>query len=198
MWCDFHGSPGEHDEAESVGRPLPGVELEVLDANGAGVAAGSPGQIRLRAAGMATGYVGNPSETARRFRNGWFYPGDMGTLRADGSLIVHGRQDDMMILNGLNIFPTEIERLLERHPAVKVAAALPLASRAHGQIPVAAVELRPEATCTALELQAFAREHLALRAPRRILILPALPRNSQGKILRREISLAFQPAGGGR
>lgn len=183
--------PGEHDEAESVGRPLPGVELQIVDAEGRVLPAGETGRIRLRAPGVATGYLDGGEQTASRFRDGWFWPGDVGVLRVDGSLIVQGRQDDMMILNGINIFPGEIERVLERHPAVRVAAALPLQSTVHGQIPVAAVELIEEASVTPGELQRFAREHLALRAPRRVIILPNLPRNSQGKILRREIALAF-------
>jgi acyl-coenzyme A synthetase/AMP-(fatty) acid ligase len=98
----------------------------------------------------------------------------------------------MMILNGINIFPGEIERVLERHPAVSIAAALPLASPVHGQIPVAAVELVEGAATTPLELQRYAREYLALRAPRRVIILKRMPRNSQGKILRREIAQAFE------
>ncbi|MBN9316084.1 MAG: long-chain fatty acid--CoA ligase [Devosia sp.] len=186
--------PGEHDEDESVGRPLPGVELEVVDADNRPVPPGTTGRIRLRAAGMATGYLGGGEQSAARFRDGWFWPGDVGLLRSDGRLVVQGRQDDMMILNGLNIFPSEIERVLERHPAVSVAAALPLASTVHGQIPVAAVELRPGAQVTARELQDYARGQLALRAPRKVLVLDALPRNSQGKILRREIASAFQKA----
>jgi acyl-CoA synthetase (AMP-forming)/AMP-acid ligase II len=184
--------PGEHDEMESVGRPLPGVELEIVDLEGKVLPAGETGRIRLRAPGVATGYLDGGEQTASRFRDGWFWPGDVGMLRADGSLVVQGRQDDMMILNGINIFPGEIERVLERHPDVRVAAALPLTSVVHGQIPVAAVELVEGATTTAAELQRFAREHLALRAPRRVMVLPSLPRNSQGKVLRREIALVFQ------
>jgi acyl-CoA synthetase (AMP-forming)/AMP-acid ligase II len=185
--------PGEHDEMESVGRPLPGVELQIVDQENRVLPAGESGRIRLRAPGVATSYLDGGEQTASRFRDGWFWPGDVGMLRADGSLIVQGRQDDMMILNGINIFPGEIERVLERHPAVRVAAALPLNSTVHGQIPVAAVELiEPSSSVTAGELQRFAREQLALRAPRRVIILPSLPRNSQGKILRREIALAFE------
>jgi acyl-CoA synthetase (AMP-forming)/AMP-acid ligase II len=184
--------PGEHDEMESVGRPLPGVELEIVDPDGNTLPTGETGRIRLRAPGVATGYLDGGEQTASRFRDGWFWPGDVGMLRADGSLVVQGRQDDMMILNGINIFPGEIERVLERHPDVKVAAALPLNSVVHGQIPVAAVELVEASSVTASDLQRFAREHLALRAPRRVIILPSLPRNSQGKILRREIALAFE------
>lgn len=185
--------PGEHDEAESVGKPLPGVELQIVDPEGHVVAAGETGRIRLRAPGIAAGYLDGGEQTASRFRDGWFWPGDMGTLRPDGSLIVQGRQDDMMILNGINIFPAEIERVLERHPAVHMAAALPMTSAVHGQIPVAAVELRADGAATAQELQHYARESLALRAPRRILILPRLPLNSQGKVLRREIAALFDP-----
>lgn len=99
----------------------------------------------------------------------------------------------MIILNGLNIAPAEIERVLERHPAVAAAAALPMQSRVHGQIPVAAVELHAGAEISPMQLQVYSREHLALRAPRRIVILGKLPRNSQGKILKREISEAFSP-----
>ncbi len=186
--------PGEHDDEENVGRPLPGVELQIVDAEGQPVAAGATGRIRLRAPGIATGYLDSPEQTASRFRDGWFWPGDAGYLRPDGRLVVQGRQDDMMIMNGLNIFPAEIERVLERHPAVAVAAALPLPSKIHGQLPVAAVELRPGQAVTELELQDYARQHLALRAPRRVMVLDRLPRNSQGKVVRREIAAAFQQA----
>ena len=184
--------PGSHDDDEPVGRPLAGVELEIVDDDDAPLPSGSIGHIRLRAPGMAAGYLDGGSETNARFRDGWFWPGDVGLIRADGALVVKGRRDDRMLLNGLNIFPVEIERVLERHPAVAVAAALPFVSSVHGQIPVAAVELRPGADTTPAELQAYAREHLALRSPRRVLILGALPRNSQGKIVRREIATLFQ------
>lgn len=185
--------PGEHDEAESVGRPLPGVELQIVGRDDRPLPSGETGRIRLRAPGVATGYLDGGEQAASRFRDGWFWSGDVGMLRPDGSLIVQGRQDDMMILNGVNIFPAEIERVLERHPAVSVAAALPLTSRVHGQIPVAAVELRAGAATTPAELQSYAREQLALRAPRRVLVVDRLPRNSQGKIMRREIAILFEP-----
>ena len=187
--------PGSHDDDEPVGRPLAGVELEIVDDDDALLPSGAIGHIRLQAPGMASGYLDAGSEANARFRGGWFWPGDVGLLRPDGTLVVKGRRDDMMILNGLNIFPVEIERVLERHPAVAVAAALPLVSRVHGQIPVAAVELRRGVEVTPAELQAYARKHLALRSPRRIMILDALPRNGQGKILRREIATLFTPSG---
>lgn len=187
--------PGRHDETESVGPVVSGLELEIVDGDGIAMAYGEAGHIRLRGAGIAEGYFETPEQTQRRFRDGWFWPGDMGRLHDDGSLVVVGRADDMINLNGINIFPAEIERVLERHPAVQAAAALPLNSPAHGQIPVAAVELHPETVAEERELIAYAREHLALRAPRRILVLDKLPRNSQGKVLRQEIGLRFKPKG---
>jgi long-chain acyl-CoA synthetase len=183
--------PGEHSEDEGAGIPVPGVTVEIVDEQGQALQAGELGHIRLKAPGIATHYYKGPEQTAKRFRDGWFWPGDMGVLRADGSLVVKGRADDMMILNGLNIFPSEIERVLEQHPAVAVAAAVGLPSRIHGQIPVAVIELRSGESVTPADLQVFARERLALRTPRRILVVEQLPRNSQGKIRRRDLLELF-------
>ena len=183
--------PGEHDEAETVGLVVDGVELEIVDDKGNRMAAGESGQIRLRAPGIAAGYLNAPADSAKRFRDGWFYPGDVGCLREDGALIIQGRIDDMFILNGVNIFPAEIEGMLETHPDVCCAAALGLPSQVHGHIPVAAVELKKNAVTSAAELRRFARAALGLKAPRRILVLDSLPRNSQGKITRRALLPLF-------
>jgi long-chain acyl-CoA synthetase len=185
--------PDEHDADESSGRPLPGIELQVIGADGSVLPPGEAGEIRVRAPGMASGYLDNPAQTAQRFRDGWFYPGDVGRLRADGQLLVQGRSDDMIVLNGLNIFPAEIETVLERHVAVAEAAALPLASAVHGQIPVAAVVLQADAAMTADELRRWCHAQLGLRAPRRVLVLDRLPKNSQGKVMKKELVSAFQP-----
>lgn len=101
----------------------------------------------------------------------------------------------MMILNGISIFPAEIERVLESHPAVASAAALPLASAVHGQIPVATVELHPGMSCDAGELLVWARAALGVRAPRRVVVVAALPRNAQGKVVGRELALRFGASG---
>jgi acyl-coenzyme A synthetase/AMP-(fatty) acid ligase len=183
--------PGEHDAEESVGQVVDGLELEIVSDAGLPLAVGEAGHIRMRGEGIAGGYFEGPEQTGRRFRDGWYWPGDLGSVRADGSLRILGRADDMINLNGINIFPSEIERVLEQHTDVRVAAALPLASAIHGQIPVAAVERRDGGLVTDRELVAYAREHLALRAPRRIIIVEQLPRNSQGKIVRRELAALF-------
>ncbi|CAG0957349.1 fatty-acyl-CoA synthase [Burkholderiales bacterium] len=184
--------PAMHDERETVGPRVPGVDVEVVRGDCTPAPADEVGEIRIRASGMARAYLGDANATAQHFRDGWFMPGDLASLTRDGLVCLHGRRDDMMIMNSINIFSAEIERVLESHPAVAAAAALPIASEVHGQIPVAAVELRRGASCTAGELVRFAREALGVRAPRRIEVLATLPRNAQGKIVRRELAGAFR------
>lgn len=182
-------------DAERVGRPLAGMEVVIVDASGRPAGPDAVGEVRIRAPGMVTAYIGDPVATARCFRDGWFQPGDLMSMAADGMLTFHGRSDDMIVLNSINIFPGEIERALEAHPAVREAAAYPVASGVHGQIPVAAVELRPEATASERDLMAFARERLGLRAPRKVTILAQLPRSGQGKVLKRVLpGAAERPA----
>jgi acyl-coenzyme A synthetase/AMP-(fatty) acid ligase len=176
--------PRDHDDEATCGVPLAGVDLEIVADDGAAMPVGKIGEIRLRAPGMAAGYLRDPAKTAQRFRGGWFYPGDIGYLRKDGQLVVVGRKDDMINLNGINIFPAEIERVLEQHPDVVAAAIVSLESSVHGQVPIAAVELRAGSTTTPTQILGFARERLALRAPRRIAIVENMPRNEQGKILK--------------
>jgi acyl-coenzyme A synthetase/AMP-(fatty) acid ligase len=97
----------------------------------------------------------------------------------------------MMSLNGINIFPAEIERVLDAHPAVKESAAFPVSSALLGDIPAAAVELRVAGSVVAESLVAYARERLGVRAPRRIAVLEALPRNAAGKIMKSDLAKRF-------
>jgi long-chain acyl-CoA synthetase len=179
---------GGDDELESVGIPVPSIELQIVDDDGHPLPTGERGEIRVRSAGMIREYHLDPAATSRHFRDGWFHPGDVGSLTPGGSLCIHGRFDDMMSLNSIKIFPAEIERVLEEHPAVRAAAAFGIRSAVHGDIPVAAVELYAPAQAGPDELLTLARQRLGVRAPRRIFVLDALPRNATGKIVRRELS----------
>lgn len=172
---------------KTVGHPVAGASIEIVDPEGHPLQPGETGEIRVRTSGAANAYHGDPELTALRFRDGWFQTGDVGTLGDDGALVVEGRRDDMMILNGINIFPAEIEETLERHGAVRSAAAAAIRSGTHGDIPVAVVELHDGNGATGAELLDFARQHLALRAPRRIVVVPEIPRNAQGKVLRQGV-----------
>lgn len=180
--------PDDRDEAlETVGTPVPWIELEIVDGEGQRVPTGEPGEVRVRSEGMIRGYYQDPVATSRHFKDGWFYPGDAGSLTRGGALCIHGRTDDMMNLNSIKIFPAEIERVLEEHPAVRAAAAFAISSTVHGDIPVAAFELHDTAKVGVEELMACVRERLGVRAPRKIIVLEALPRNATGKIMKREL-----------
>jgi long-chain acyl-CoA synthetase len=179
--------PGEHDESEVVGAPLPGVDLKITDQNGIGLEMGAIGLIQIRAEGMASGYLNQSGNLEGRFKGGYFLPGDLGYLRQDGRLVVMGRSDDMIILNGLNIFPVEVERVLERFPGVLCAAVAGLPSQTHGSIPVAVVEVDEGIGLDVEQLYQFSREALGMKAPRKIVIVPSIPRNSQKKVVRSKV-----------
>jgi acyl-CoA synthetase (AMP-forming)/AMP-acid ligase II len=178
---------------ESVGPPLPWIELEIVDGEGARLPHGEVGEVRVRSECMIHEYHGDPVATSRHFRGGWFHPGDLGSLTPGGSLCIHGRSDDMMNLNSIKIFPAEIERVLEAHPAVKAAAAFAIPSAIHGGIPAAAVELHASAQVSVEDLMARARARLGVRAPRKIVVLEALPRSAAGKIAKNDLIALVVP-----
>jgi acyl-CoA synthetase (AMP-forming)/AMP-acid ligase II len=182
------------DVTDTVGLPHAGVELEIVDERGRRVPHGESGEIRVRVPGMASGYVDDPSATAAHFRDGWFQPGDLVSFTPAGALIVHGRADDVMNLNGIKIAPAEIERALERHPAVKSVVAFPMPSGVHGEIPVAVIELVDGAQADEGELQRFGRDVLGVRAPRRVMVVAAMPTTPQGKVDVRALSGAMAEA----
>jgi acyl-coenzyme A synthetase/AMP-(fatty) acid ligase len=180
--CTFPA--GNDSEPETVGMPVPWIDFEIVDEDGRVVPRGEAGEIRVRCEHMPREYYGDPIATALHFKDGWFYPRDIGSLTLTGAVRLHGRADDVMNLNGIKIFPAEIERALEQHPAVKAAAAFAKRSRAHGDIPVAAVELHESTSVATEELMERARAILGVRAPKKIIVLDALPRNAAGKVVK--------------
>jgi len=170
----------------TVGRPLPGVSLEVVDASDTPAPVGTIGVVRARAEGMPSAYFDDAGSTARHFRDGWFYPGDLGVLSPGGELKLLGRVDDVMISDGLKIAPMEIESVLMQHPAVREAAAFPLRSERSFQLPAAAVVLASNVRL--VEVREFARARIGNRCPRIILAVSKMPRNPAGKILKRELA----------
>jgi len=170
----------------SVGRPMPGIEIEIVSNADEAVPAGGTGIVRVRAKGMPNGYFDSPEATARHFRSGWFYPGDLGAISVDNELTLMGRADDMMIYEGVNISPQEIEIVLQAYPGVRDAAAFPLRSKRAYQIPAAAVVIDEGTDLGALNR--FVRERLASRAPMFICAVDQMPRNEGGKVIKRKLA----------
>lgn len=125
----------------TVGRAAPGVDVEVVDPDGRRVREGEVGLVRIRAPGMAARYLDDPEATSAAFRDGWFHPKDLGRLGAGGLLDHCGRADDLMIVNGINVYPAEVERALASVPGVAQAVAVPVRHPVHQDIPVGVVTL---------------------------------------------------------
>lgn len=169
----------------TLGVPNVGVELQIVGDGGELLPPGSRGAVRVRSAGMASRYHDNPEETARNFRSGWFYPGDIGSMGDAGDFRFDGRADDMMVLTSINIFPAEIEYVADALPGVVESAAFAVKSAEFGDIPVLAVV--GDGTVKEAEILLRVRNALGVRAPRRVILVDAIPRNEQGKVMRSEL-----------
>ena len=194
---DDHRLSGSADEVEaklrrlsSIGRPLPDVELRIVDEAGHTLAPGEIGELLVRTPRVMKGYAGDAAHGIDP--DGWLHTRDMGWLDADGYAFLAGRKDDMIIRGGENIAPAEVEATLQLHPAVDEAAVVGVPDVEWGQRVAAAVALRPGATVTEDELIEFCRARLAsFKKPEVVRFFPALPRNPLGKILRRDLRVAF-------
>jgi long-chain acyl-CoA synthetase len=172
---------------ETVGFPVEGVEIQIVDERDQTLPAGQVGLVRARTTALPVAYIDDPEATAKAFKDGWYYSGDLGLLSPEGALFLKGRADDMINYDGVKIFPADIETTLLQHPAVAEAAAFPVTIEGYRQIPVAAVVLRAMASSSE-NLIAFCQKHLGARSPRRIYIFSALPKNPMGKVLKRELA----------
>lgn len=124
----------------------------------------------------------NSKQTSQHFRKGYFVTGDVGQSTPEGDLIYLGRFDDMMIVNGVNIYPAEIESTFKLHPDVLDVKVTALRHKIHQHLPICAVVLKPESSATAAMLLDYGYKQLGNRAPRKVVILDSLPRNDLGKV----------------
>ncbi len=176
----------------SIGLPLPDVEIRVRDEDGNFLPAGEVGEIIIRTPRIMKGYAGRDDNA--RLPDGWRATGDLGWLDSDGYVFFAGRKDDMIIRGGENIAPAEIETVLMSHPAVDECAVIGVPSVEWGQTVKAFVVVRKGKTVTEQELAEFCRSRLAsFKRPERIEFIDALPKNPLGKVLRKDLRA---PAGG--
>ena len=169
----------------SAGKPLFGTELRIEGQDGSHLPAGAEGEIVVRGPTVTPGYLNRPEATAEAIHGGWLHTGDIGYVDAEGYLYVLDRRDDLIVSGGENVYPAEIEAVLQSHPDVAEAGVYGAPDERWGQTPVAAVVLRPGATITPDTLMAHCREHLAAyKTPSRIELHDQLPRNAAGKLMR--------------
>ena len=176
----------------SAGRPLPPVQLCIMHDSWL-ASPGEPGEIFLKGPTITPGYVDRPEATAQAFQDGWFATGDIGYLDGDGYLYVLDRRADLINSGGENVYPAEVESVLLSHPGVEEAGVCGQADAQWGQVPVAFVVLKAGSTVSAGELSGYTVQKLArYKQPRAFYLTEQLPRNSSGKLLRRELPRLLQ------
>jgi long-chain acyl-CoA synthetase len=181
-------TPAGERKLGSVGRPLPGYEVRILDEQDREVPLGERGEICCRAPGVMLGYWNAPDTTAETLRGGWLHTGDIGRMDEDGYLWVVDRKKDLIIRGGFNVFPRDVEEALVAHPAVAMAGVVGRPDTAHGEEVVAFVSLRPGARAAPDELIEFARSRLsAYKYPREVRLIDDLPLTPVGKVDRRAL-----------
>jgi long-chain acyl-CoA synthetase len=181
--------PDKERKPGSIGTPVAGVEMKVVDDDGNDVSQGDVGEIVVRGHNVMKGYWNKPDATAESIRDGWFHTGDMAKIDEDGYFFIVDRKKDMIIRGGYNVYPREIEEVLYEHPAVREAAVLGVPHESHGEEVAAAVALKDGADVSADDLCAFVKEQVAAyKYPRKIWFVDELPKGPTGKILKREIT----------
>jgi len=173
----------------SIGTPIEGVQMRLVDDQGQTVPDGEIGEIAIRGHNVMKGYWNKPEATAEvMMEGGWFRTGDMARVDEDGYYYIVDRKKDLIIRGGYNVYPREIEEVLHEHPAVAEVAVIGIPHPDLGEEVGAAVALKPGAVATPEELRAFARDKVAAyKYPRRVWLVDALPKGPTGKIMRREV-----------
>lgn len=169
----------------SVGVPIPGVEVKVVDDQGAEVLIGEVGELIVRGDNVTPGYYKKDQETRQVIKDGWLHTGDLARLDEEGYVYIVDRKKDLIIRGGFNVYPRDIEELLNGHDRIFEAAVVGVPNERMGEEMVACVVKKPGATLTEAELIQFCHDHLAKnKTPKTIVFLEALPRNGVGKILK--------------
>jgi len=168
----------------TIGHPMPYVDVKLVDPDGREVQQGGEGEILLKGPNVCAGYLNKPETTERAIIDGWFHTGDLGRMDADGHLAIVGRLKDMIISGGANIYPAEIERAIETHPAVMGSAVIGVPDPKWGEVGKAVVELRPGAALSLDDLLAHLGDRLGkFKHPKYLAVVDALPRTpASGKV----------------
>jgi long-chain acyl-CoA synthetase len=175
-------------KAGSIGIPIPDVYVSVQDDAGKILDVGQTGEICVQGPNVMRGYWNQPAETAKALRNGWLLTGDIGHRDRDGYFFITDRKKDMLLVNGINVYPREIEEWMYQFPGIKEAAVIGVPDARKGEQPLAFVSTNEGVAFDEKAFLQFLRGKLAdYKVPKRVICMPALPRNATGKILKRAL-----------
>ncbi|WEH12999.1 AMP-binding protein [Streptomyces sp. VNUA24] len=176
----------------AAGRPAPLVRVEILDGDGRILPTGEPGEICVRGDLVMKGYYKDPVRTAETIVDGWLHTGDIGHLDHEGFLHITDRKKDMIISGGFNVYPSEVEQIIWRHPAVQDCAVVGAPHPDWGEAVTAVVELNEGEELTEADLIAYCRARLGgIRTPKRVEFVTELPRSPNGKVLKKDVRAPF-------
>ena len=180
--------PFHRNKRESIGVPVPGTDVRLVDADGADVvAAGQPGELLVHGPQVMQGYWQRPDETARVLKQGWLATGDVATFDADGYLYIVDRKKDMILVSGFNVYPNEVEAVLAAHPGVAEVAVIGVPDETSGEA-VCAFVVRKDPALTDTDLRDHCRQSLTpYKVPRVVHFRPDLPKSPVGKVLRKDL-----------
>src|SRR4051794_40141547 len=182
--------PDRERKPGSIGTPIEGVEMKVVDDDGQDVPQGEVGEIVIKGHNVMKGYWNQDEATRDAIKDGWFHTGDMATVDEDGYFFIVDRKKEMILRGGYNVYPREVEEVLYEHPAVAEAAVVGVPDDKMGEEVGAAVVLKKGEEASADDLRAFVKEQVAgYKYPRKIWFVDELPKGPTGKILKREVEL---------
>ncbi len=183
---------GEEELLRAAGRPLPGVDIRILDHDGRELPTGECGEIVARGPQIAKGYHNRPRENAEVFRGGWLHTGDIGRLNAEGYLFVLDRKKDMVVTGGENVYTSEVEAAIYQHPGVQEVAVIGVPDERYGEALVAVIVPVPGQNLSTDEIIGHCRERIGgFKIPRRMEFVRALPKSAMGKILKQDLRRSY-------
>lgn len=186
--CCIASPPKVYGDDELVGKSIEGFTIEIVDEKKNNLPINKIGQIRIKSKCSITHYLNDPQQNQKSFRDGYVYPGDLGFFDECGQLHFKGRSDGMMIFNGINIYPQEIQKCLLSHPNIKDVAITSFKHKIYGDLPIAFVELSdPKIQTTELDLKNFASTKLSNYHIHQLIILKTIPRDERGKLPKEEL-----------
>jgi acyl-CoA synthetase (AMP-forming)/AMP-acid ligase II len=184
----LHGSEEQEKRLMSAGVARTGIEVAIFDPDDREVPRGQLGELVVRGPTVMNGYWRQPEATAETLRNGWLHTGDLGIMDAGGYVFILDRKKDMIISGGANIYPREIEEVIQQHPAVMEVAVVGVPDELWGESVKAVIALRDGYSATEQEIVDHCLSHLAsYKKPKSVEFVPELPKNAYGKIPKREL-----------
>jgi long-chain acyl-CoA synthetase len=172
----------------SIGMPIDNVEMKIVDLDGSETPIGKIGEIIIRGPNVMLGYWNRPQETAQVIKNGWFYTGDLGRMDEDGYFYIVDRLKDMINVSGFKVYPSEVERIIAKHPAVAEVAVYGVADQLKGEIVKANIKLKSGVVMSQKEIINFCIQNIATyKIPRDINFVESIPKNATGKVLKRSL-----------